>query len=89
MRFSCEHPELPCAAYDFVGGRNAVMPVVVVFHERHALPLIVWAINRHRLAAAVRHRRTAARQRVDVVTVDLAGVPAERAPICRAAAPAS
>ena len=56
------------------------MPVVVVFHERHALAFYRMRNDGRWLSTAVRQSRQHINQRLEVMTIDLARAPSEREP---------
>ena len=75
-------PELLIGPHDFFGCRRAVTPVAVVLAERHALALdggCGAAISATGFPEPLGTCCMASGQRADVMTVDFAGIPAERA----------
>src|SRR6476620_7312936 len=53
--FPCVDPQLAFSSLDFIHRWDAVMPVVVVLHERYPFAFDRMRDQSHRLAAAIRH----------------------------------
>src|SRR4051812_20765564 len=81
MRFSCRQPKLFLRRQDLVGGRNSVVPVVVVFHEGHAFALHRVCDDGYRFAAAVRYSLHEAHECRHVMAIHFTSAPTEGAPL--------
>src|SRR5574340_1016185 len=83
MRSSCCDPQFNPGFQAFICRRYAVMPVVVVLHERHSLTLDRMRNDCHWFPAAVRKLREYIDQRPHVMPIHFTGAPAKGAPFVR------
>src|SRR5712671_2105491 len=65
---------------DFFGGGRTIMPVVIVFHKRHAFAFGRVGDDHGRFAVVPETAGDGVGQCADVVTVDFTDVPTERFP---------